>query len=332
VEDDSASIGLLPGRTPRVALVADNPFPLQQAIQALQFIDLHIFTVDEYLSLPHNENQNQFDLLVFRDFLPMDSPKGLVFIVDPPSEIQGEGGSAFIANSSQSIPGNAVAHPTSRHPITSGIDFNSVRWGRAYVLNGPLKSLGSLLEVNGIPLILTGQLNPQEPGSGQAVILLADLERGNFSQHPAFPILIANLVEYARSSPLPQGIKTSQPIPLPPAGSYQALQLISPTQSVKEWNGDWPIEWSETQDPGFYRFKMLKHTGEVDDFSTGAMSGDVLESDLRVRDWVSSVDSFNPSLLKTGSENEEKSIDLRPWLLIVALLLLIMEASLAWRR
>jgi hypothetical protein len=327
--DDSASLGLLPGNRPRVALVADDSYPLQQAIQAVGFVDLQLFTVDDYLNRAAPGEPDRFDLTVFRGFMPTDLPEGLILFVEPPADSSLP---SLAAGSSQAVAANALTHIPKRHPITNGIDFNSVRWGRVYELTNPHPGLETLLAANDAPILLYGQVQAQASQPRPVVVLLADLARGNFAQHPAFPMLIANLVDYSRNSALPQTIKTGEPLALPPLKAYQALQLLPPDKPVVQWDDQWPAEWDLTQDPGFYRFKMLKFDGDVEEFSTGANAGDLLESDLRTPDWVVSVQSTAPGGFIPPNEQEKAQIDLRPWLLGIALLLLVLEASLAWRR
>lgn len=327
--DDSANLGLLPGNRSRVALVADDPYPLQQAIQAVEFVDLRIYSVDDYLNGSASSEQNRYDLTVFRDFIPPNLPEGLIMLVEPPEDSLWLG---LAAGSSRAIAANALTHVTRHHPITSGIDFNSVRWGRVNELANPQPGLETLLAANDVPILLYGQIQAQAPQTSPAVVLLADLRRGNFAKRPAFPMLIANLVDFSRNSTLPQTIKTGEPLLLPPSGTYQALQLIPPDGVVAQWDEQLPAEWNLTQDPGFYRVHILEFDGEVKEFSTGANSGDVLESDLRTPEWVKSLRSTAPGGFTPPGEQENTQIDLRPWMLGVALLLLALEANLAWRR
>ena len=97
----------------------------------------------------------------------------------------------------------------------------------------------------------------------------------------------------------------------------------------------WPARWEQTQEPGLYLFRFTRPGGEVVEIASGANAGDETESDLRLRAWalaVSGEGGAGGGLLPAESPEAGRQIDLRPWLLAAAILLMLVEATLAWHR
>ena len=187
----------------------------------------------------------------------------------------------------------------------------------------------------GEALPVTGeQPAPDRSGAGitRVAVLLADLSFGNFTKHPAFPILMANLVEFTRQAPAPPGFHTGQAIPLPAAGSYQSIQVIPPGQAPLGFAQSWPSQWEQTLEPGVYRFRFTRANGESAEFAAGAWAGEANELDLRPRAWTSQAGTGSGSRPSATEDEAARRLDLRPWLLAAAVLLLLGEAYLAWRR
>ena len=349
--DDLAVIGLHSGGTIRAALVSNNPGPVQQAISAIPGVDFKIILPAEYASALAQE-ATPFDLTIFDNFLPDRWPAGHVLVVNPPA---GNGAPAGGGNppagapsnaptgapslsvqSAREIPANAVVQNPNPDPVVEGIDFNGVRWVRAWSLASPATGFVPLLQANDTPLLLRGEIHPAQSERSRVFVLLADLTRGNFTKQAAYPILIANLVEDARRAPLPPGFLTGEPVPLPARGSYQSIQITPPHQAEIQLEQDWPAEWTQTLNPGLYQFRFTRASGETMQFSAGARAGEAMESDLRPRGWTQAVGAnsagANSATTSPETTQKERPVDLRIWLLGAAVVLLGLEATLAWRR
>jgi len=336
-EDDRAVIGLQSGGITQVALVSDNPSTLQLAILAFPGVDLEVISPEDYSSSRFTPGENPSDLTIFQKFLPETLPEGQVLIVEPPtlSNDQDNSLNPQIASlqsiSLQEIPANSSVEFPNPNPLVEGIDFNGVRWSKAWTLASPPTGFVPLLRVGDIPLVLVGQFSPNPPGVSRVVVLLADLSQGNFTKHPAFPILMANMIEFSRSAPLPPRFNTGETLLLPPPGNYQSVQVTPPNQPAIVMNSPWPSEWSQTVEPGLYRFSFTRADGKIDELFAGANTGDEVESDIRPRAWTQEVIGGIP-VSGRDTVQEEQSVDLRTWLLGAAVLLLLVEAVLAWRR
>jgi hypothetical protein len=333
-QDDTAAMGLQSGGEIRVALVAENPSGLRQAVEAVSGATLTLISPADYTA-GLAEELGEFDLTIFRNYLPAEFPSGQVLVVEPPSSGEGlrvgEDAARLVRTGSRAVPPGAPVRILSPDPLVVGIDFSGVRWARAWEVASPPSGFSPGLEAGGIPLLLYEEIRHSAQNASRVVVLLADLTQGNFTKHPAFPILIANLVQFSRQSPLPAQVQTGEPIPLPAPGAYGSVDVLPPVEDAVGFSRDWPSEWEQTFTPGLYRFRFVENDGDRREYLTGANAGDPEESDLRPRSWVESAMAGveGPSNLRI---TEEKHFDLWPWLLAAAVLALLAQAVLAWRR
>jgi len=318
-EDDTATTGLAVGSKARVTLVADQPAPLQQAVDAAQAADLQVVKPADYSPVA------LADLTIFRGALPATWPEGTVLLVEPTSAPQDSPTQAFVVQDKTDIPVDAPVQ-VKDDALLSGIDFSGVRWGSAWKLAAMPEGFETLVAASDtqgqtVPLLLSGQTR-----GTHILLLLADLNSGNLTRHPAFPLLINNIIESVRRAPLPTTLLTGQTLSLPPAGEYHAIHMTLPgsTQSVDITGTDL---WTQTLQPGAYQLALEDLAGRQITQIVGVNAGDEIESDLAPRDWVLST-STAPSVDTVAAA---QPFDLLPWLLGLAGLCLFLEAILAWR-
>lgn len=327
--DDRAAAGLQPGGEARVAVVAEDAAVLQQAVDAVPGATAQMFLPEAYAKESAAGGVEGYDLTIFRGTLPAEWPESDILVVEPP-EKSGVSGAELRAIGKSMIPVGAPLLTPDLSRLTEEIDFSSVRWGRAARLGAPPQGFSTLLQAGDVPLLMSGSLLNRAGGASSAWLLLADLGTGNFTKQPAFPIMIANLVEQARGAPLPPSIKTGQPLPLPPAGNYAAIRVTNPNGESTNWQGTWPGVFRETERAGIYQVELIDAAGKRAVFAAGANAGDENESDLRPRAWTENAltkTTQSPELI----DGDSPSVDLWPWLLAAAALLLLAEARLAWR-
>jgi Ca-activated chloride channel homolog len=305
--DDMASIGLHPDRRVRVGLVAGDPEPLKRALESLPQVDLQVLAPEDYRPV------YAFDLLILRDFLPDAWPPGLVAVVDPPP-----------ASPLLPVTGNqeVTTLPIARsHPLLDGLDFSGVRWSQVRTVGQLPDDFAPLLQAEHLPLLLYGHV-----GLSQVYLLLFDLQSGNLTRHPAFPVLMANLVQLATGTNLPTHLRAGQPLPIPGVDDYPQVRLRGPDVDLT-WASERPATWTETQEPGLLHFELVDLDGGIERYVVGVNSGDPHESDLRPRDWVQQ----RQLPVVTAPVMVERAINLTPWLLTLVILFMFLEARLAWR-
>lgn len=328
--DDAASFGLSGGGGTRVALVAAAPEPLAQAVQSAPGVELTIIPPDDYGSLTTAERAG-YDLTIFRGYLPERWPAGMVVLVEPPAAGAAQQADFAVSAGREIPPGSPLRAPTPS-PLVAGVDFSSVRWARALRLAGDPPGFRPLLLAGDVPLLLEGDALSEAGRRSRVVILLADLAQGNFTRHPAFPILLANLAEQARQAPLPAVFRTGEGLPLP-AGAYQKVEVAPPDGEPVELAAEsLPVVWYGALEPGLYRFRFTAPGGAETRFSAGAIAGDEDESDLRPRAWMQASAGADRPAAAERPQQPPAPLDLRPWLLGAAVLILLLEAFLAWRR
>jgi Ca-activated chloride channel family protein len=342
-EDDAATIGLSSTGKARVTLVSTAPYPLKQALAAAASAE----TPEIVLPADYSP-AGQVDLTVFRGALPVAWPDGTVLLVEPTQAPENSPALAWVTQEKFPIPANALLEVKNGEPLLAGLDFGGVRWGEAWKLAALPSGFEVLLAASdaqgqSVPLLVRGW-----SGGTRILALLVDLKAGNFSKHPAFPLLINNLVESVRRAPLAVTIRTGQLLILPPAGEYRSVRIIPPEASYSSGNseasiagkseafsGTWPAVWAQTLEPGGYRLELEDMAGRQLVQVVGVNAGDETESDLSPRTWVSAQASraaagsaVHPGGISTGVQ---EPLNLAPWLAGLAGLLLLLEAGLAWR-
>lgn len=337
-QDDSASTGLQPGGNIQITLVAENPDSLQQAFLAVPRVDLQVLTPAEFI---HSADRRSPDLTVLRGFVPETWPKGKTFLVEPPNDWRAAEGVTRTASVQRNVPTNAPLLFPNPDPLLIGVDFSGVRWSKAWSPVTFPEGFVILMQAGEMPLLLRGQsdlLGENTP----LWVLLADLSHGNFTKHPAFPILMANLVESAAQSPLSGSLKTGETIWLPASNEARSWRIFAPGAAPVELEVDGPRQWTQTGEPGIYRFVHYGQDGRPVEFIAGINAGDEIESDLHLR--VTEIALSNTAPGSDPAQGEQpvtglnrtdqsrRQIDLLPWLLGVAILFLLLEARLAWRR
>lgn len=282
LEDDSAYFVIHQGNAVQVALVAEEPFPLDKALNASPGVELEIFTPEEY------HPGLFYDLIVFRGYLPQVWPVGLVLVVDPP-----------VSSTLLEVTGIIeVGENVVQEDVTAlaQVGLDTVRWGGAWLVENS-KNYRKLAWTTDATLLA---YNDQE--YAQIYLLLPDLNDGNFTQHPAFPILISNIIDEARPLNYPSQLNLGKELEI-------GGQFIHP------------------QIPGFYEVEVIDLKGETTQVQIGVNAGTRQESNPNPQSWVN---DWQISQTEEGL-TEFNPVDITPWLLTLALLFLFIEVRWAWR-
>jgi hypothetical protein len=306
--DDRATSGLPPETVVRTGLVTSSPFPIDRALEAIGSIDFQVISPDDYLV------GLDFDLTIFREYLPEEWPSGLVFAVDPPAE------SRLLALSG---PSSLTEPPIPiQDALLAGVDFSGVRWAGKWSLQVFPEEYDVILRSGDEPLMIRWT-----EGASQIIAFLLQTDEGNISEHPAFPIMLANLAQAAQG-PISLGqILAGDPISLPSYLQYPSVRILPPQGEAIQLTQNRPSEWEHTNLPGAYRVELTDPDGNTDIIIVGANVGSRDETDIFPRGWEIRGESASPGL----AAQAETAINLTPWLLGGAALLLLFEAVLAWR-
>jgi hypothetical protein len=315
-EDDTASIAWGTGADIRVVLVtseASSALVTGQVVKALQSIPNVSFrqmSIDDYSPADYS------DLSVFLETIPSAWPEKDVLLLDPPS-----GGQYFdIQENPVSV--TPPIYMDESVPVLAGVDFGGVRWGKTRVLQDLSENFTVLVQTDNVPLYISGS-----NGRARLFIFLPELSDGNLIRHPAFPIMLGNQVREALKSPFPEMQSTGKPVQLPAVEQLVSLNIIPPSGSPITFSGSWSDHWEFTSEPGIYSFELTERSGKVVTHSIGINAGDLSESRLAPQDWSEKYQRIQTTL----SNGSVDPLNLTPWLLALAVLLLLLEAWLSWR-
>jgi Ca-activated chloride channel family protein len=306
--DDSGSIGINPDRMVRVALVTENPGPVDRAILSAPNVELSNFTPSETIS------GLEYDLIVYRGYLPHSWSVGNILVLDPPHESD-----LITIRGFKTISGQLSSEEVD---VFTGVEFNGLRWGSVWEIEDWQTEFTPLLRSGDVPLLLAGKI-----GNSYVTLFLPVLEEGNITSHPFFPIFITNVVMASAGYEFPDQIDVGAQIQLPPLSEYPDLNITNPEGDVISSANENQESFTQTKLPGVYHIDLTDTTGTMEEYSFAVNTGSLAESDLTPREWVQDVD-INA---ETGIGAETYVTDLSPWLLGIALAFIFLEAVLAWR-
>jgi hypothetical protein len=208
-------------------------------------------------------------------------------------------------------------------PLLADVDLTGVRWTKAWTLESGQQEFDPILQSRETPLLLRSEV-----GLSNIVLLTPDLNSGNLTRHPAFPVLIANLIRLSGDVSLPGAIKTGEVISLPPASEFPTVLMTTPDGTRTDLSSTREDSYFSTTEPGIYEIELVDLDGGRKTFSLGVNAGDLEESNIRPQPWSLGRTS---STLGTQPRGREIPLNLTPWLLGFATLILILEAWIAWR-
>ena len=307
-QDNSAAIGLLHTEIARVGLVTNQPDPIDRALNSIKGIELRILTPEEYIvDMP-------FDLVIFRGYLPDEWPTGTVLVFDPPTNTN-----ILKVEGLEKITSIPVPDDDS---FIADIDFSGVRWTEAWKLSEISNGLEPTFQTAELPIYLQGKIQ-----ASNIHIFLADIAEGNFSQHPSFPVFVAGLISAVGKTPLPTQLTTEDELIIPDFNEYPIVHITTPDGDLVKLEEDRPQVWQEVLDSGIYSFELFDLSGVHHSFAAGVNAGSKEESDIRPQKWA--VDKV--ALGDGGQTRVDQEINLMPYLLSIVIVVLFVEAWLAWR-
>jgi hypothetical protein len=308
--DDQAALGVTDGRPVEAVLVAKDPAVVGRALEALSSVSLTTVRPDDYSQFEPRE------LTVFHGWLPAEWPRGGVLVIEPPA------GSALLP--STEVEGVAALPRASNDPLLADVDLTRIRLRTALRLEGDGSLAPVLEDANRLGLVWRGTT-----GASRLVVFAFRLDDSNLTSRADFPVLVANAVSALLAAQLPPTVAPGEAIPLPSAQLFPALTLTLPDGQVLNFGADRPALFDRTQSPGLYLLQGQAAGGETWQSGFGVNAGAPHESELR----LNARPAFATAVSGVGGVLVQRvaALDLWPWAVGLVLLVLLVEAWLAWR-
>lgn len=307
--DDRAALGVAAGRPIDALLVAAEPGPVERALRALPNVALSVVSPGSYAAFETH------DLTVFRGWLPEAWPSGGVLVFEPPA------GSPLLPTSGTARA--ADLGPAPADPLLAEVALDLVTFGDVRVLQPEPWLVPVLSDQDGRGLAWRGAT-----GASRLVVFPFALDDTNVIRRSAFPVLVANAAAEVLPPALPASVAPGTPVALPLAEHFPALTLTRPDGEARTLGADRPAVLTDTFAPGLYQLEAQTATGGTWRTGFGVNAGSALESDLRAIALPEFGDA--PETTVTASTRLELE-DLWPWVVLAAIVVLLAEASLAWR-
>ncbi len=315
--DNRAELLLTNPTSHRVLLISNTPEVLSRALEVQPGVELQVDTPEM-----SQHDPAEFDLVIF-DGLPAALtawPVANVLIVNPPL------GHPLLP--AQGFERNLRPDPDSASALLAGIDLSGVYFGRAPQLDLPEWSQVDLRAVSpsgnedaATPLLFHGS-----DGDSRLVVWAFDLADSNLPARLALPILTANTLSTLLSPSPPAVVPVGEPVSIDDNYTVEIPggRQLTPTQLT----GEAGLTFAHTKQPGLYRI-YNQQAEPVAGFAVHA--GSALESNL--------TEPLQPELLditdvpaQTALAPQIEIEDIWPWLAGLALVVVVAEGWLAWRR
>jgi hypothetical protein len=308
--DDTAYAVLEQRKPAQVLLVSNGNQFLEKVLTLLPNVDLYRIASQRYLAV----EADRFDIIVFDNYLPPLLPRGNLLVINPPDR------GAFRTNGQVRRPQPATWDR--EDPILSFVDIRDMNVSVASKLDLPRWAKPLISTADGVPLMASGQ-----DGDRRVAILPFDLQQSNLPLMSAFPILMANMVNYLAPPGVVQSadIQTGAPESLSPLPQVERVRVSAPNdQAVEFRTGQGPITYAATNVPGLYRVQQIVQGGQqtVDDDFFAANLANPDESDIRPR--LTGLN--NPGPLDAGLTTLQKEF----WGLLAALVLPLLMLEWFW--
>lgn len=312
-EDDQAAAARRSDTTIQVALVTDTPGEVARAVASVANAQLTVYAPDDVIP------EIIYDLIIYRGVLPGRWPQGTVMVFDPPAE-----------NPLIALGGEMVIQPPlnwEAHPVLENVALENIRWSSAPEFLGVSEAgEGDLQGVNvvasdGDQALLVELKYPD----GSKLVFLPNLGQGNFTKDSAFPVMVGNIVAYSQNLLLDGSYWFGETLQIPETILSQGAAVKVPSgENYAEIAGEKMV----LGELGEYSLEYTDRLGEVQTYSFGVNAGDSQESNITPQAWRFEIET-DQTEQDYGVQMIE--VNLGPWLLLLAVGLLLLEAWRAWR-
>lgn len=315
--DNRAELLLVESTRWQVLLVSAEPGSLARALEVQPGLDLTVTQPDDWTAW----DMASFDLLVF-DHPPAslaDWPRGNIWLVNPPV------GHPLLAVDTVVV--NLRPDVSSASDMLAGVDLSGVYFPRVGRLVAPdwatVDLFGVSNQIEGQPPLIFHGATEQ----GRAAVWAFDLNASNLPARLALPLLTANTLEVLLAPAPPAAIDLGEPVRLPATFS---VETPDGQRLFLNDEGDTSENlFTRTKQPGLYRV-YDQNNNLAAGFAVHA--GSSQESNLTLRQNLPDLESRVKVALVTSPDRAPLLEEYWPWLAGLALLVIMVEGWLAWRK
>lgn len=196
---------------------------------------------------------DSFDLYVFDGWLPNTLPAGDMLLINPPNS------TPLFTLGALLEPTGEIVVSAAESPITAFVDLDEMSLLQARELNAPWAQ--PLIQAPEAAVLLAGEINAR-----QVAILPFDLRDSNLPLLIAYPVLMANLIDWfspADIVPLPDGLSVGDVLLISPPLLADSLRITAPDGRVTELAAEGEtLAYTDTGQLGLYRLEIVQ-AGEV---------------------------------------------------------------------
>ncbi|MCS6881854.1 MAG: VWA domain-containing protein [Oscillochloridaceae bacterium] len=300
--DDRADLSLAAHRPVRALLVSEQPAALERALRAVPGVELTVAAPSEY-------RDNPADLTIFDGFLPAAWPSGGVLAIHPPRDA-----TLLAAGPPAPISGEVAITPAGAD-LLEGISLGAVEFGPATSVTPPAEAV-TLLSRAGQPLIFRWRF-----ADSVIAVWAFDLSQGNLTTRLAFPLLVARTVRDLTPPAAPASTLAGTTLSLPVDPRATVVEVTAPDGTTTPVDVG-PEGRAQVTFNQIGRYTLVELAGDRQLYSArvGVNAGAASESDLRPRPVPGPVAAPSPR-----REGDEAAQPLWPWLVAVALLVILGE-------
>ena len=216
---------------------------LEQALRSMPGLQTYRGSAESRI-LPGAE----FDLYVFDSWLPNNLPAGDMLLVNPPNST-----AYFTLGAPQ--PASSDIRLSADSPITAFVDLDEMSLLSHRQLTADWAD--ALMQAGDSPILMTGQLNAQ-----QIAIMPFDLRDSNLPLLIAFPLLMANLLDWFSPADIiaePAGLSAGEVLTLSPPARADSIRITAPdgTEYSLPAAGE-SLAFTQTDQLGLYQLEALE--------------------------------------------------------------------------
>jgi hypothetical protein len=290
---------------------------LEEGLRAVSPAKISLINPKEWSGAKGTAISKSADFLIFDGFVPGKLPNRNLLVVNPPV-VKGKP-SIFEASGFARVPSVEVLDPN--HPILRLVDLSEVRIARlkATLVPSWMRTIAGGKSGN----TLATAIAAGEDAGRRVVLLSFDLGDSDLPLRIAYPILLANIIDYispASAGKNPSQLNIGETLAIRPNASAKSITIDCPDGHRKELGKEERF-FQDTQVPGIYRIKQAIGSRVVSEvFAVSLISQ--RESDIAPSD--------HPELAleqssKNGRSGGKTDTEIWQWPALIALLLLFVE-------